>query len=136
MLRGKYPDKASEITMPILGVNLRDPQQLLADGECVKLSHCYYDGAVKSIPGTRAITPSALHASTRLTGGHRFYKRDGTKKRLVAYGTTISDIDDAGIETRLTATATATATMLFSTWPISDRAYGANGSDNPYYYDG
>jgi hypothetical protein len=136
MLRARYPDKYSEISMPILGVNLRDPQHLLGDGECVQMRHCYYDGSVKIIPGTRAITPTAMQAATRVTGGHRFYKRDGTKKRLVAYGTNISEVNAAGIETRLTSSATATDLMLISTWPISDRAYLANGIDNPYYYDG
>lgn len=136
MLRGRYPDKYSEIAMPILGVNLRDPQHLLEDGECVRLSHCYYDGAIRSIPGTRAITASSLQDSIRLTGGHRFYKRDGTKYRLVVFGTNISVVDDSGSEMRLTSTATATTTALLSTWPILDRAYLANGSDNPYYYDG
>lgn len=136
MLRNRYPDKYSEIDMPMLGVNVRDPQHLLGEGECTLLNNCYFDGAIRPIPGTSAITPSALQSNQRIQGGHRFYKRDGTKKRLIAYGTNISDITDAGSENLLTAATSADKTTLFSTWPILDRTYAANGSDNPFYYDG
>lgn len=136
MLRARYPDKYSEVMMPVKGVNLRDPQQLLEPGECTLLKNCYYDGSIRPIPGTAAITPSALASSQRVRGGHRFYKRDGTKYRLIAYGSKISGISDAGSENTLTALTTNDKTTLFSTWPILDRAYAANGFDNPFYYDG
>lgn len=136
MLRGRYSDKYSEISMPVLGVNLRDPQHLLNDGECTLLSNCYFDGSIRPIPGTTAVTPSAIQASTRVRGGHRFYKRNGIKYRLIAYDTKISQVSDAGSENVLTAITSADKLTLFSTWPILDRAYAANGSDNPFYYDG
>lgn len=136
MLRARYPDKYSEVSMPVLGVNLRDPQHLLEDGECTLLSNCYFDGAIRPIPGTTAITPSSLQSNTRVRGGHRFYKRDGTKRRLIAYDTKISEVTDAGSENLLTSITSADKLTLFSTWPILDRAYAANGSDNPFYYDG
>ena len=136
MLQGKYPDKYSEVQMPVLGVNLREPQHLLQPGECTLLKNAYYDGAIRPIPGTRAITPTSLQASVRLRGGHRFYTQDGRKKRLIAYDTKISEVSDAGSESVLTSSATSDRTTYFSTWPFLDRAYAANGADNPYYYDG
>lgn len=136
MLRSRIPDKYSEVEQPVLGVNLRDPQHTLAPGECAALKNCYYDGSVRPIPGTTRLTASALQASKRINGGHRFYRLDGVKRRLVAYSTRISEVSDSGSETVLTSTATDDLQTLFSTWPITNRAYAANGSDNPYYYDG
>src|SRR5689334_5613534 len=133
MLSSRIPDKYSEVEMPIHGVNLRDPQHLLAPGECAVLQNAYFDGAVKPIPGTSRLTGSALQASFSVRGGHRFYKNDGTKKRLIAYGTRISELSDAGAESILTTTASSDRQTLFSTWPITNRVYIANGLDNPYY---
>jgi hypothetical protein len=136
MLRARYPDKYSELPMPVKGVNLIDPQHLLEPEECTLLKNSYYDGAIRPIPGTRTLNISSLQASQRTRGGHRFYKQDGTKKRLIAYGGNISEVNDSGSETILTTSATMDKLTLFSTWPILDRAYAANGFDNPYYYDG
>lgn len=136
MLRSRIPDKYSEVEMPVLGVNLRDPQHQLQPGECCELKNAYYDGSIRPIPGTTRLTASALQASKRITGGHRFYRRDGAKKRLVSYSTRICEISDAGVETVLTSIASDDRHTLFSTWPITNRAYAANGVDNPYYYDG
>ena len=136
MLRGRVPDKYSELAMPRLGVNLRDPQHLLESGECCLLQNAYYDGSILPVPGTRAITPTALSASARIRGGHRFYAQDGRKRRIIAYQSKISMIDDAGSENILTSGTTTDRLTLFSTWPILDRVYAANGMDNPFYYDG
>lgn len=136
MLRARVPDKYSEIPMPIQGVNLRDPAHLLEPGECQLLQHALFDGSIKMIPGTTRLTPSALTASSRIRGGHRFYRQDGSKRRVVAYGSTISEINDAGNESVITTAMTADKITYFSTWPILDRCYATNGSDNPLYYTG
>lgn len=136
MLRNHYPTKYSELPMPVRGVNLREPSHVLQSGECRLLQNSYYDGAIKPIPGTRALTPSRLAANARVRGGHRFYKQDGTVKRVIAYDTRISEISNSGSESILTAATSSDKTTYFSTWPILNRCYAANGSDNPYYYDG
>lgn len=136
MLRSRVPDKFSELVPPILGVNLRDPPHQLMPGECLLLQNAYFDGGIRPIPGTIRVTPSTLAASTRARGGHRFYKQNGTKYRLVAYSTKISTINDAGSESVLTTTASSDRITYFTTWPILDRAYACNGLDNPYYFTG
>ncbi len=136
MLRNHYPPNVSELPMPVKGVNLREPSHLLKPGECRLLQNSYYDGAIRPILGTRLLSPSTLSASARIRGGHRFYKRDGTTKRVIAYSTKISEVGANGSESVLTNTTSSDKTTYFSTWPILDRCYAANGSDNPYYYDG
>ena len=136
MLRARYPETVSTLPMPVQGVNLRDPAHTLNAGECRLLQNGYYDGAIQPILGTRAITPSSLSASARVRGGHRFYKQDGSAYRLIAYGTRISTVSNAGSESVLTTAASSDKTTWFTTWPILNRCYAVNGSDNPYYFDG
>jgi hypothetical protein len=136
MLRNRIPDVGSELPMPTLGINLREPQHKLKPGECSLLQNGYFDGAVRPIPGTNYLTLNSLDSNVRARGGHRFYKRDGTAYRLLASNTHIRLVDDAGSATTLTSTTTADKQTYFSTWSILDRCYAANGSDNPYYFDG
>ena len=118
---------------PTRGVNLHDPGHELQDGEIIRSQNLYWDGFTTIIPGSTRRTPSTLNASKRIRGGHKFYPSSGTAKRLVAYGTTISVIDDAGGESILTSTTTDDVDTHFSTWSITSRAYAANGSDNLYF---
>lgn len=133
MLRGLI---SPDLPQPMLGVNLRDPSHQLQPGEVLKLQNLLWDGTTRMIPGSSLLTPSTLDASFRIRGGHRFYPRGGSAKRLVAYGTRISIIDDAGAETILTSTASSDLDVYFTTWSIQNRVYATNGSDNLFFYDG
>ena len=138
MLRQQFPDKHTELPMPVLGINLRDPQHLLAHGEAVLMQQCYFDGGIRPTPGVSRVTPTALAASTRIRGGHKAYFVTSGRlaRRLVAYGTTISFLDDAGNATILTNDRTADKETYFTTWSTTDKVYLANGIDNLASYDG
>jgi hypothetical protein len=88
--------------------------------------------------GSSRITPTALAASFRIRGGHRFYYGGSTplKKRLIAYDTKISVVSDVGVETVLTSGMTSDQDTYFTTWSITDKVYVSNSADVLRSYDG
>ncbi len=138
MLRSQIPDKYADVSLPMRGINLRSPQQLLQPGEAALLQNCYFDGGVRPIPGTRLLTPSALSSTRRISGGHKAYWNTSGRvpQRLVSYGTTISAINDAGSASTITNTMTDDRDTFFVNWPITDTTYISNGIDTLRAYTG
>ena len=137
-LRNQVSEKNARYHDPVKGVNLRESTEDLDADESPLMQNCIYLGGVRNRLGSLRLTASALHATKRLRGGHKFYYGGAspTKKRLVAYNTKISVINDAGAETVLTSGMTDDKDTQFTTWSISDKVYIANGSDTMCDYDG
>lgn len=128
---GTYPD-------PLFGVNLRSSEEDLRKGEARLMQNLIYDGGTRSRLGSGRITSSALQASKRIRGLHKFYYGGAspTGKLLVAFGAKISVIADNGTETNLTAGMTDDLDTFFCTWTIDDKVYISNGTDTMREYDG
>lgn len=136
-LRRQISEQAATWGDPILGINLRESEENLKDGESRLMQNCEYYGKVRIRRGSQRLT-SSLSSTRRIRGGHVFYFGGAApqKKNLVAYGTKVSVISGAGIETNLISTMTDDQDVFFSTWSIKDRAYIANRADILRYYDG
>ena len=141
-LRNQVPERFATYYDPIHGINLRASEEDLRSDEQVAearlMQNCIYDGGVRIRTGSARITSTALQASKRIRGGHKFYYGgpNPTQKRLVAYGTKISHIADNGTETVLTSGMTDDLDTFFGTWSITDKAYISNRTDTLRSYDG
>ena len=137
-LRNQVSDRDAAYKDPVLGINLRASQEDLTPAESAQMQNCIYQGGIRNRLGSLRITATTLDAAKRIRGGHKFYYGGASpaKKRLVAYGTKISVISDAGAETNLTAGMTSDLDTQFCTWSILDKVYICNGTDVMREYDG
>lgn len=70
-----------------------------------------------------------------ITGIHRFYKSDGTKKTIINYVNKVAVCDDAtGLATTILTTTSSDNRWSWETW--HDLALGTNGVDPVVKYDG
>ena len=137
-LRNRIPDSRAVYADPIFGVNLNKAQEDLQAGESPKLQNAIFRGGTVTRPGSQRLTSSAVASSLRVRGGHKFYYSTNSSARLIAYGTKVSIISNAGAETVLGAGTEFTNDLdtFFQTWSITDKVYIANGTDELYEYDG
>lgn len=137
-LRRQVSERAAKYALPWMGVNLRSAEIDLRDGEARLMQNCFYDGGVSVRTGSNRLHTATLGASLRIRGGHKFYYGGAspTSKRLIAYGTKISTLSDAGIETVLTSGMTNDLDTHFATWSIPDKVYISNPTDVLRSYDG
>ena len=136
-LRAQIADKEAEFPDPIHGINLRDTEADIKPTEARLMQNCIYRGGVRTRYGGSRITASSLGAF-RIRGGHKYYYGGAspTGKRLVAYSTKISHINDAGAEANLTSGMTSDKDTHFCTWSITDKCYIVNSNDTLRSYDG
>lgn len=137
-LRGQVSERRATWADPVLGINLFNSEEDLKSGEARLMTNCVYRSGIRMRNGNTRITSSAVAASLRVRGGHRYYYGGSTpqKKRLIAYGTKVSVISDVGGETVLTSGMTNDLDTYFRTWTITDKVYIANGTDTLRSYDG
>ena len=135
MLRNRLPDDVTEYPDPKLGVNLRKSPEDLVPGEAFLLQNCYYDAGVRKRYGSLRYSTPSIGAVAGL-GGTKFYFGQNQNRRLIAFGSTIGRVSDAGVFTTLTSTMTSGQRTYFASWNIQDRCYIANGTDELRYYDG
>lgn len=134
-LQGRLSDKAAEFPDPVLGVNLRASNQDLAPGEALFMKNCEFIDGTRNRRGSNRLTPASLGAFS-IRGGHKHYYGTNTSKRLVAYGTKVVTLSDAGAETVLTSSMTSDQDTHFESWRATDKVYVANGTDKLFEYDG
>lgn len=136
-LRNQIAESVASYTKPYLGVNLRESEEKLRDGESRLMQNCEYYGGVRIRRGSQRINSSTLGAY-RILGGTKYYYGGTTPtgKRLIAYNTNISVLSDVGTETILTSGMTSDQDTYFRTWSITDDCYISNGSDVLRKYDG
>ena len=138
MLRKQVSDNAATYPDPLKGINLRAADEDLMPLEARLMQNTYFDGGIRVRLGSRRITATALDATKRIRGGHKFYYGGSSpaNKRLVAYGTKISTVNDTGTEAVLTSGMTSDLDTYFTTWSITDKVYINNGTDTLRSYDG
>lgn len=134
-LRKRLSDRDAEFPDPVIGINLRASAQDLAPGEAVRMMNCEFIDGIKTRLGSTRLNSNSLGAY-RIRGGHKFYYATNSSKRLIAYGTNISTLSDAGLETVLTSSMTEDRDTHFESWRITDKVYVMNGVDKLYEYDG
>jgi len=136
-LRKQVPEASATYSEPLYGVNLRDSEENLNDGEARLMQNAEYYGGTRIRRGTQRITPTSLGAY-RILGGHKHYYGGASpsNKRLVAYNNRVSIISDTGTETVLTTGMTPGLDTYFKTWSITDSSYISNGTDILRKYDG
>lgn len=136
-LRGRVDDTIASYPDPELGVNLNDAQEDLKPGESPKMGNCIFRGGTSKRLGSGRLTATQVAASLQVRGGHKFYYGDGSKERLIAYGTRVAIISDAGGDTDLGAgnEFTSDKDMHFLTWPVTDKVYMVNDTEEMYEYD-
>ena len=136
-LRKQIAESTASYTDPYLGVNLRESEEHLKDGESRLMQNCWRNGGVRIRTGSSNLNASS-YGAYRTLGGHKYYYGGATPaaKRLIAYHNTISVVSDAPAETVLTTGMTAGLRTYFSTWSITDSVYISNGTDTPRKYDG
>lgn len=124
-----------DFPQPNRGVNLRDPQHQLETGEVCRMQNLLWDGFIRPIPGVTLLTASVVESGFGANGGHRHYSSvGGDAYRLVAYGTKIVSVNDAGVPTTLTSTMTSSDNTYFATWSITSRTYISNDTDSLSYF--
>jgi hypothetical protein len=138
MLRDSVSNDHSQ---PKKGLNLRDPAHELGSGEVTRLQNLYWDGFVRIAPGSRLLTPSYLILNRPVRGGIRFYPRDNSPKRLVAYDFTdltisIAIVDDNGAQATLFLIDGGIPNVFFSVWSITNSVYWSDEQGNLFYYSG
>ena len=133
MIRGRLPDEVATYPDPTRGVNLRKSLEDLEPGEAELMQNCYWDSDIRKRPGAARWTTVSLGMSSPY-GGHKAYFSSGAI-RMVAFGTNVVQVSDAGILSTMTSTLTGGTNTLFTDWSISDRSYLANGADELYYID-
>lgn len=136
-LRKQINESDASYEEPILGVNLRENEVHLQNGEARLMQNCYRLGGVRIRNGSSNLNTTSLGAY-RTLGGHKFYYGgvSPAAKRLIAYNDRISVLSDAASETVLTSGMTAGLRTYFRTWPITDSVYMSNGTDTLRKYDG
>lgn len=137
MLRNQIPEEMATYADPVLGVNLNSAQADLKPGEAALMQNCVYYAGTQIRSGSVALNSSSLGAYNCL-GGHKYYYGGSVPKslRVVAYNTNIVSLSDAGVQSVLTSSMTAGKDTHFVTWPITDRVYVSNGTDQFSFYDG
>lgn len=136
-LRKQIAESTASYTDPYLGVNLRESEEHLRDGEARLMQNCIRNGGVRIRQGSSNLNSSS-YGAYRVLGGHKYYYGGTTPvaKRLIAYNNAISVISDVPAETVLTTGMTAGLRTYFTTWSITDSVYISNGTDTPRKYDG
>lgn len=136
-LRRQISEKDASYAEPYLGVNLRESEENLGDGEARLMENAEYFGGIRIRRGSQRINSSSLGAF-KILGGAGYYYGGSTpqKKRLIAYNNRISVLNDVGTESILTSGMTAGLDTYFKTWPITDSIYISNGTDTLRKYDG
>lgn len=136
-LRNQIKESDATFPDPVLGVNLRASEEDLAPGEARLMQNTIFDSGTKIRTGSLRINSSTLGAY-KILGGHKYYYGGSspTSKRLIAFNNRISVLSDAGSETNLTTGMTADKDTHFMTWPITDKVYICNGTDEIREYDG
>lgn len=127
-LRRQLADQHAIYADPTRGVNLRSSEEDLEAGEARLMQNCLFDGGTRIRTGSTRVNSASLGAF-RIRGGTKFYRANTTSQRLIAYGTNISALSDAGVETNLTAGMTSDRDTHFTTWSITDSCYVANNTD-------
>lgn len=137
-LRRQVPESSATWEDPITGIDLFNSEEDIPPGAARLMQNCVYRAGVRMRNGNTRITASAIAASFRVRGGHKFYYGGASpaKKRLIAYDTKISTISDAGAESVLTSGMTSDKDTYFSTWSITDKVYISNNTDVLRSYDG
>lgn len=134
-LRNQVPDAESTYEDPVLGVNLNASPEDLQRGEAAKLQNLVHRGGLVTREGSTLHTTISAGSTTIVRGGHMFYY-GSNKDRLVAYGTSISNVEDNGTYAAITTTMTSNKDTYFTTWPITERVYVSNGTDPIFDFDG
>lgn len=127
MLKGRLSDAVSEYPDAIRGVNLRKSLEDLRPGEAELEQNCYWDSDLRQRFGSARWTTISLGMVSPY-GGHKGYLANA-EIRLVAFGTNLMRVSDAGVVTTLTSTLTGGANTFFTDWSISDVIYMGNGVD-------
>jgi len=137
-LRKRLNEQIANWPLPIRGVNLQVEQSLLARDEAAKLENFVIDGALRNRTGSTGINSTSLGAF-RISGGTKYYyggSINPTSKRIIAYGTNLSELKDTGTEISLTTGMASDKDTHFRSWSITDTLYISNGSDTLRSYDG
>lgn len=136
-LRNQIKEDAATFPDPVKGVNLRASEEDLTPGEARLMQNCVFDSGTKIRNGSTRLNSSTLGAY-KILGGHKYYYGGSspTSKRLIAFNNRISVLSDAGSETTLTTGMTSSKDTHFLTWPITDKVYICNGTDELREYDG
>lgn len=137
-LRKQISEQEATWADPLTGIDLFNSEEDLQSGSARLMQNCVYRSGTRMRNGNSRITPTAIAASFRVRGGHRFYYGGSTptKKRLIAYDTKVSVISDVGVETVLTSGMTSDKDTYFTTWTITDKVYISNNTDVLRSYDG
>lgn len=138
MLRKRLDPQTAQYPDPVRGINLMVDEVKIAPDEARLMQNFVYDGSVRLINGSGRLNSSVIASDVRGRGGHKYYFGGvfPTGKRLIAYGSNISEIDNSGNETILDSSGAYDVSTYFTTWSITDRVYISNGSDSLRYYDG
>jgi len=136
-LRNQIAEKVATFPDPHLGINLRESEEHLVDGEARLMQNCFRNGGVRIRRGSSNLNTVSLGAF-RILGGHKYYYGGVSPagKRLIAYSNKISVLSDAASETNLTTGMTTGLITHFTTWSITDSVYISNGTDTLRKYDG
>lgn len=137
-LREQLPDKISQFSPPVLGVNLRDNEVDLTPHEARLMQNAIYLNGTRKRTGSERLTAHSL-GPHRVTGGHKFYYGGSSNpqgKRLISYDDRVSLITDAGSEFVLTTGKTPNLNTYFVSWSNTDKEYISNGADAIDVYDG
>lgn len=134
MLRGRLPDDVAEYPDPVFGIDLRSSLEDLQPGQAEFLKNCYYDGGVRKRAGAVSVN-SLRYSLYRGCGGTKVYPNDATPFRLIAYGTALASVTDAGAIATLTTGLTSDRDTRFQTWTLTDATYVCNGADPLAYVD-
>ena len=111
MIRGRLPDEVATYPDPTRGVNLRKSLEDLEPGEAELMQNCYWDSDIRKRPGAARWTTVSLGMSSPY-GGHKAYFSSGAI-RMVAFGTNVVQVSDAGILSTMTSTLTAGSRLRF-----------------------
>ena len=136
-LRNSIPEDDATYPDPVRGVNLRKSEEELAPGEARLMQNCVFSAGTRIRTGTQRVNSSSLGAYKCL-GGHKYYYGGASpaSKRLIVFNNRVSVLSDAGSETNLTTAMTASKDTHFTTWPITDKVYICNSTDEIREYDG
>ena len=133
MIRGRLPDDVATYPDPTRGVNLRKSLEDLDPGESELQQNCYWDSDIRKRFGAARWTTVSLGMSIP-SGGHKAYY-ESTGIRMVAFGTNVVQVSDAGVLSTMTSTLTGGTNTFFTDWSITDRSYLVNGVDELRYID-
>ena len=124
----KYP-------IPKRGLNLYKSILDISPEEAIWLQNLIYRNGLAKRGGQKKQSNSEVNASDNIVGLHRFYKSDGTKQ-LIAVSDTDVRYDNSGTWTAISTGQTADTQTFMTTWGPLDEVYVANGTDDPFKWDG